>query len=422
MTARRPYSSGEGAATALGRLLREAGHGEAEPGTDAQLERLLRAVYVLPSVRSSKPGWAKWALAALLMLGVLGVEWQRHANSALTFAADGVAFGSRTIAADAGRAVDLHFSDGSAFDVEPGARLRVESSSASGAHLALIDGKTVAHVVHRAKSSWSVTAGPFEVQVTGTHFGASWDAAHERLSVELYEGSVQVVGGAFTAPVTVRAGQRLEASTGSGNWLLTSLEGPGSASVVLPRDSAAPPASDATPADDGEGDDTPRASTGARSARPARDWPALLERADFEGIVQQASELGVEHCFTACTASDLRMLADAARYSGRFALAERSLLALRQRAPSEAATAAFLMARLDESRDARQAQSWYEKYIREAPNGVYAGEAWAGKMRVLLQLGGPSAARPAAELYLQRFPNGVRAAAARRILADAPPP
>jgi hypothetical protein len=69
-----------------------------------------------------------------------------------------------------------------------------------------------------------------------------------------------------------------------------------------------------------------------------------------------------------------------------------------------------------------EALSWYERAQKQAPNGVYAAEACAGKMRMLLQTGGPTAARPAAELYLARFPNGVHAAAAEKIVASTSKP
>jgi hypothetical protein len=88
------------------------------------------------------------------------------------------------------------------------------------------------------------------------------------------------------------------------------------------------------------------------------------------------------------------------------------------RSPSDAASAAFLLARLEESRDAHKALSWYERNLDEAPNGAYAAEAWAGEMRMLLQTGGPPAAAPAAEQYLERFPGGVHAAKAREILSQ----
>jgi hypothetical protein len=427
VTDRRTVGTEEVAASSLGRLLHEGGKSTAARDSDPELDRLLRMIHASPNAPAPRRNWAPWAFAAAVLVGVVAFEWRRHDGSALTFEADGVAENTHAaIAADAGRVVDLHFSDGSAFDMQPGALVRVESSSSSGARVSLLEGKTVAHVVHRAKSSWSVTAGPFEVQITGTRFGASWDAAKRRLSVELYEGSVQVVGGSFVAPIAVRAGQRLEAGTGSGNWLLTSLDGPNGASATPPRSAGTTPAT--APPTASSSDETGDAGVGQNDLAPhsattrAFEWTQMLERADFEGIVREANDYGIDRCLATCTAKDLRTLADSARYLGRFPLAERTLLALRSRSPVEAATAAFLLGRLEESRDPAQALSWYERHLREAPNGTYAAEAWAGKMRMLFQIGGPAAARPAAEQYLKRFPNGVRAAAAREILSNAPSP
>lgn len=421
MIERRPIDAEDVAASSLGRLLHDGGNGTATRDSDPELDRLLRTVRASPNARAPRRNWAPWAFAAAVLVGVVAFEWRKRDGSALTFEADGVAESAHAaIAANAGRVVDLHFSDGSAFDVEPGTLVRVESSSSSGARLSLLEGKTVAHVVHRAKSSWSVTAGPFEVQITGTRFGASWDAAKRRLSVELYEGSVQVVGGSFVAPIAVRAGQRLEAGSGSGNWLLTSLDGPNGAAATPSRSTGATPAAPPPPALPSTEKGVAQNDLAPHSATTrAFEWTQMLERADFEGIVREANDYGIERCLATCAAQNLRTLADSARYLGRFPLAERTLLALRSRSPADAATAAFLLGRLEESRDPAQALAWYERHLREAPNGTYAAEAWAGKMRMLLQIGGPVAARPAAEQYLKRFPNGVRAAAAREILSNA---
>jgi len=145
----------------------------------------------------------------------------------------------------------------------------------------------------------------------------------------------------------------------------------------------------------------------------------LLGRADFDGIVRQADDLGIERCLAVCPPNDLRMLADSARYLGRYELAERSLLALRKRSPVDGPSAAFLLARLEEARDSHAALSWYEKSLEEAPAGAYAAEALAGQMRMLLRQGGPSAAASAAERYLERFPGGIHAGKAREILSRA---
>jgi hypothetical protein len=428
MTARSRLDSQEHAAGALGQLLRGAGKPLVGSGADSELERLLLAVGGSSSERTPRPAWRAWSLAAaaaaVALVGLLGsFEWQRRQSAALTFSANGIPrHGPTAIAADSERAVDLEFSDGTVFNLEPTARVRVESSAATGARLRLVGGKTIAHVVHRSRASWSVAAGPFEVQVTGTRFGARWDANHERLSVELYEGSVRVVGGALTAPISVRAGQRLEAGKGRGNWLLTSLEGPVSTlASARPAPGAAGPAltREQSPISDASTNVSAGSGSNIRSAAPTFDWPALLGRADFEGILRQAHDFGIERCFSTCSSGDLRILADSARYLGRYALAERSLLALRKRSPSDAASAAFLLGRLEESRDPNTALFWYKKNLEEEPGGAYAADAWAGEMRVLLQSGGPSAAAPAAKQYLERFPSGAHAGRAREILSQA---
>jgi hypothetical protein len=392
MTSRSPLGSEEHAAEALGRLLRQTGKRHSGSDADSELERLLQAGGGSSSERMPRPVWRTGSLVAavIALVGLLGsLEWHRHQSAALTFSTNGVPRqGPTAIAADSERAVDLEFSDGTVFHVEPAARLRVESSSPTGARLTLVDGRTIAHVVHRSRTSWNVAAGPFEVEVTGTHFGARWDAIHERLSVELYEGSVQIVGGALAAPVPVRAGQRLEAGKGPGNWLLTSLDGPANTleSARSAPEAAGPAlAGEQSPLSDARAN-VPAASGSTRSGAPTFDWPARLGRADFEGILKEANDFGIERCVSTCSSGDLRMLADSARYLGRYALAERSLLALRKRSPSDAANAAFLLGRLEESRDPNKAVFWYEKSLKEEPGGAYAADAWAGKMRVQLIL------------------------------------
>lgn len=389
MSERSHLRSEEAAATALGGLLHDARGATTERTADAELERLLRNV---DSSRAdtARSAWRKWTLVAAAALAVLGLagtfEWQRRDGAPLTFAANGVpAHEHAAIAAESGRVVDVVFSDGSVFNVEPAARLRVDSSSSTGARMTLVEGRTIAHVVHRPKTSWSVTAGPFLVQVTGTRFGASWDAKNDRLSVELYEGSVQVAGGGFAQPIAVRAGQRLEAGRGPDNWLLTSLDGPaGSVAGASPAPAHAPASPSASEEAAAPAPEPPAPAGSGAASRSAStlDWPERIGRADFEGIVREANELGIERCLSSCAPSDLRMLADAARYLGRYALAERSLLALRKRSPSDAASAAFLLGRLEESRDPQKALAWYERSLEEAPAGPYAAEAAAGKMRM----------------------------------------
>jgi len=113
---------------------------------------------------------------------------------------------------------------------------------------------------------------------------------------------------------------------------------------------------------------------------------------------------------------DLRSLGDAARYTGRTDLAERVYRKLRERFPSspEARTAAFLLGRIAEEQEhaTGEAVRWYDVYVAEAPAGGFAADALGRKMILVSRLQGRDAARPLAERYLERFPNGTYSAAA----------
>jgi hypothetical protein len=125
----------------------------------------------------------------------------------------------------------------------------------------------------------------------------------------------------------------------------------------------------------------------------------------------------VGHAIAARPLADLRALGDAARYSGNPSLARRAYAAVRARFPSsgEARTAAFLLGRVAEEQDhaSSEAVRWYDTYLAEAPGGAFAGDALGRKMVLVSKSQGRDAARPLAERYLQRFPAGPYAAAAR---------
>jgi hypothetical protein len=149
-------------------------------------------------------------------------------------------------------------------------------------------------------------------------------------------------------------------------------------------------------------------------------WSELVARGQFETVIAKAGEHGAHGCETSCSAGDLRALADAARYTGRGALAEGALKALRDRFGStkDGRTAAFLLGRLYEARGSMsQAERWYDTYLHELPSGDLAAEALAGQMRVVLARSGGSAAAPIARKYLSLYPNGVHAQTARGIVA-----
>ena len=144
-------------------------------------------------------------------------------------------------------------------------------------------------------------------------------------------------------------------------------------------------------------------------------------RGEFDAVIAVATAKGIGGCLESCPADDLRALADAARYTKRVELAETCLLALRKRFADSAqgAGAAFLLGRTLESRGRNaKAEPWYERYLRESPEGEFASDALAGRMRVVAALRGKAAARGLAIEYLRRYPDGVYASSAQRIAAD----
>jgi hypothetical protein len=315
---------------------------------------------------------------------------------------------------------ELLFSDGSNLQADPGCRLRVDETYRNGARVFVERGQATTRVTHEKASNWTFVAGPFEVHVTGTRFALSWDPLVEEIDLRLLEGSVEVRSPLAQGPIVVRAGQRFRAAVASRSLMVTEGEtqpatpaAPVIENAPIPVVAVAPPPAPAPPA-------ATTATTANSKVAPARreSWHELLTRGDFESIVIGANARGLDACIGTCSAGDLRSLADAARYTGRGELAEKCLIALRQRFPTgaHAAAAAFMLGRTHETRNRpTSAQRWYETYLTESPDGEFAAEALAGKMRAVTTTRGPAAAKPLALEYLRRYPQGVHVKTARKI-------
>jgi TolA-binding protein len=340
--------------------------------------------------------------------------------------AGGSRFESGYLSASPDRSAMIRFSDGSAIDAAPGTRLRVDSTQNDGARVLLERGSADARIYHGKTSSWLFVAGPFEVKVVGTHFNLTWDPSKEEVDLTLDEGAVELRSPLGQGPFVVRKGQKFHASLLTRSVRME--DGNAMTASATEATQEAPAASVQESAND------PRTATGdevtapsnpnsaantPKSSGPRRDsWQALVSQGRFRSVVEAAETRGVDSCLSSCSLGDVRALADAARYTGRSDLAERSLLAIRQRAAagSQRSAAAFLLGRSSESRgQVSSASTWYDTYLSESPNGEFAADALAGKMRVTVRTQGSAAARPLAMQYLQRYPNGVHADAARKI-------
>jgi hypothetical protein len=149
-------------------------------------------------------------------------------------------------------------------------------------------------------------------------------------------------------------------------------------------------------------------------------WTTRVARGDYAAVVSEAESRGLETTLDSAPLSDLVALADAARYEKKPSIARQALEAQRKRFPTSQAgqTATFLLGRLaeDSDGDARRAIALYDAYL--AHGGPFAAEALGRKMMAVERSSGRAAAKPIAEAYLDRHPDGSYAKVAREIAGE----
>jgi hypothetical protein len=265
----------------------------------------------------------------------------------------------------------------------------------------------------------------------GTAFDVRWSGADELFELDLRAGSVKIRGPLAVAGIELAAGQRLVADLRANQLRIERLTpearneanivpaetkpGESSVSSAIQRGLAGNAASsrDTEPA--------PRARAARREtvddSKPS--WTQRVASGDFRGVLADAEQRGLESTLGQAPLGDLVALADAARYAGRVDVAHRALSAQRERftGSSAARTAAFLLGRLADTSESQPAAAigWYDRYLAESPGGEFASEALGRKMVAVQRVSGPVSARPVAQDYLRRFPQGPYAAKAREL-------
>jgi TolA-binding protein len=385
--------------------------------------------------RSLAPRVVALAAAAVVALGAWAVV--TTARAPLTFAMGASRSPGHVleyIVPGRGEELPLFFSDGSVVTLDPTARARVDRTTHAGAAVVVESGGVTANVVHSSATEWAFVAGPYVVRVTGTAFRLSWDPA-KALEIWMKAGSVVVRGPGAEAGVEVRdhflssaiqgpAGVTRRAST-------EDQQGATGASAGAQHDTVAgssPPG--AVAADEPVG---PAMKPGAMAVRPARAgappgatdgtegeaWGALVARGEYARVIDAAGRRGLGATLSGADVDDVAALGDAARLTGKTALAERALLQLRGRFPatSRARSAAFLLGRMaDDAGNPSGAVGWYERYLSEAPGGSLAAEALGRRMLALRRLNDVESTQRTAKEYLVRFPQGPHAGIAREIV------
>jgi hypothetical protein len=324
-----------------------------------------------------------------------------------------------------GPSARLVFDDGSDVSLAPGSRGRVGATSRLGAEVVLEQGRATIHVQHRAHSAWTVEAGPYAVHVTGTDFVVAWAADPETLELWMRTGRVVVTGPVPGDDVTLSTGEHLIAKLGDRTFQIDGSPEPsgpatptrpdvtqGSASGAGPLASAG----DATSARHGT---DPASPFGTRAVVSETSWSKSVTAGEYARVLHEAEGEGIVRAIASRPLADLRSLGDAARYTGRVDVAKRAYTTIRERFSSspEALTAAFLLGRIAEEQQhaSGEAVRWYDTYFAEAPTGTFAGDALGRKMILVSSAQGRDAARALAQRYLERFPSGPYAAAAREL-------
>lgn len=310
--------------------------------------------------------------------------------------------------------LSLRFSEGSRVVLQPKARGRVANTSRHGATMVLENGHAHAEIVHRDDTDWRVLAGPFVVGVKGTSFDVGFDVVTQTFDLKMQSGAVKVTGPGLSQPIEVRGDQRLVLSAKGGEPLAQPPQAEAPPLKQVPASSTCDrEPSNARPSDEG----LPAAHRVRATETETDSFAQLGARGQHQYIVELAEKRGLDATMMASNRADLMALGNAARFAGRANVAVSAYRTVRERfaKTSDAATAAFFLGRLHESSPS-QGISWYERYVAEAPSGVWVAEALGRRLALLNESQPGPTARAAAKDYLERFPSGPYAGFARKLL------
>ena len=306
----------------------------------------------------------------------------------------------------------VDFSDGSEVRVRGSSQMRILGVTPEGAAVSLERGSAHVAVMHRQKTKWVFSAGPYRVHVVGTQFELKWNPETGGLEVEMDEGIVEVDGpGLARQRVTSR--QKLEAfaAPASASLYLEPLPATDAAASVTRRRPALP----ARPA-------AVVAEKPAALEKPivlGASWRYLADKGDSFGAMNAAEQAGFTWLANSMPRGDVLVLGEVARKAKQPSRAMEAWLALRTRfgVTVEGTDAAMRLGHLaEDQRDLDEAARWYSAAAHEAPNAATAPEALGSCLAVLVRAGHTAEARKIATEYLKRFKNGHDVAAARAAL------
>jgi ferric-dicitrate binding protein FerR (iron transport regulator) len=348
-------------------------------------QRLLLATHEDDELRmgSRKVGrlWMLVPAAAGVLLLAAAMFHVFSKQPRLQFTVDGHEPTDSYLMSEVGRPRRVDFSDGSSLVLHAATHLRVTTTYSDGATLSLERGELDLSIRHRAKTRWQLDIGPYVVQVTGTHFSASWDPDAGDVGVDLLDGAVTVRGPGIVAPIILQVGQRFRANKAGSYTVETT--GPAMALPEPPTEAPIPQATSPSPKTRRSASAAQAGAAPSRPEKPSCDFIALVSSGQFDATLAHARTMGIETAFAECPARSLFALADAARYQGQFELSRRALMAIRKRSPDDSGKAAFFLGRLEEARgNFETALGWYTQAMQGKTERQYFEEAKAGRERI----------------------------------------
>jgi TolA-binding protein len=407
----------------------------------------LRQANLLPRVRAGvegaplrrrrlfgRRGLSLWLTSGLVLAGAATalVLALRPAPLAMTVGDLGTPSGvGAVLDAPAASPLPLHFSDGTALALEPGARLAVAAVDAHGATVVLERGTLNVGVVHLRGARWAVRAGRYEVAVTGTRFQVSFDPDGDALTVRMHAGSVLVRGPGISGATALGAGEMLHAVGRTGHVEIASAATAATAAPTIvaaapappapaPSEEPAPeaPATAAAPAPIG-----PAMSARALSLRSAhaldhrdRAWMDLAHANHYRESLEAAEHTGFSALCRRLDANDLVLLGDVSRLAGDPTRAEEAYLTARKRFPNvEGPVFAMGLVAFEHRRRFNEAAAWFSQYLESYPNGQMAREAAGRLMESWQRAGRMEEAQKVAVAYLKKYPTGPHSRLARQI-------
>lgn len=187
---------------------------------------------------------------------------------------------------------------------------------------------------------------------------------------------------------------------------------------IVVREPASPSSSIPTPPPSELAEEVVRPRVLAREA--PRRWRELAEAGEYREAWRALDEAGMSREVRAADPEELLSLADVARRSGHAARAEEPLTELLRRFPDDPAAAlgAFTLGRLRADQLGRPADAAeaFERALRSSLPSTLVPDALARLALARRDAGQPERARTEATRYLERFPNGPRAAEMRAIV------